>query len=239
MPFNIGGYIYNGGQAITADYVNIITRGLLLHVDSTAPSSYLGSGTTWFDLKNSNNGTLVNGVSYSDSAIRLNGTNGYITLPTTGFAPSTLTLDFWIKCHEYKSSYFWVVDTLDNPELRFSIESGKARALLYDNGAYIADMVSSATISLNTWYYISLSVQNNDFRLYVNGILDTVDTSGAYDGTPSGNAGEHTLGTYNRPGAGYNGYANVSYGVYRFYNRVLAAAEILQNYNVQKSRFGL
>ena len=51
--------------------------------------------------------------------------------------------------------------------------------------------------------------------------------------------GEHTLGTYNRPGAGYGGYANVSYGVYRLYDRVLTDTEILQNYNIQKSRFGL
>jgi hypothetical protein len=75
--------------------------------------------------------------------------------------------------------------------------------------------------------------------MYINGALDTADTAGTYTGGPSSNAGEHTLGTYNRPGAGFGGYANVSYGVYRFYNRVLLANEILHNYNIQKTRFGL
>ena len=55
----------------------------------------------------------------------------------------------------------------------------------------------------------------------------------------SGNAGEHTLGTYNRPGAGYGGYASVKIGSYRFYNRVLTAQEVTQNFNALKGRYGL
>jgi hypothetical protein len=76
-------------------------------------------------------------------------------------------------------------------------------------------------------------------NVYINGNQEIITTTGTYTGGPSGNAGEHTLGTYNRPGAGYNGYANVSYGVYRFYNRVLSANEISHNFNIQKTKFGL
>jgi hypothetical protein len=85
---------------------------------------------------------------------------------------------------------------------------------------------------------VTMTNQTNDFKLYINGVLDSTDSVGTYTGGPSGNAYEHTLGTYNRPGAGYEGYANVTYSVYRVYNRVLPAAEILNNYNIQKGRFG-
>ena len=53
MPFNVGGYIYNGTQADLQDYQNIITRGLVLHLDASALESYSGSGTSWFDIKDS------------------------------------------------------------------------------------------------------------------------------------------------------------------------------------------
>jgi hypothetical protein len=116
---------------------------------------------------------------------------------------------------------------------------GNAIAYIYDDGGYAALITSTTVFSLNTWYHVVMTGQVNDFKLYVNGVLDTQDTSGAYTGGLNGNVSEHTLGTYNRPGAGYGGYANVSYGVYRFYNRVLNANEVAHNYNVQKSRFGL
>jgi hypothetical protein len=240
MPFDIGGYIYNSSLADTQDYKNIITRGLILHLDASALESYPSSGTSWFDISgNGNNGTLTNGPTYSTNAIRLDGSNDYITLPTTGFAPPTNTTEFWIKCHEYKGAHFFVIDASDNPELRLSINGSKVVVQWYDDGTYIATFNSSANISLDVWYNISFTTQNNDFRLYINGILDTADTSGTYTGGVSSNAGEHTLGTYNRPAAGYNGYANVSYGAYRFYKRVLSPTEILHNYNIQKGRFGL
>ena len=239
MPFNIGGHIYNGTHADVEDYINIITRGLKLHYDASTVESYPGSGTSWYDISgNNNNGTLSNGPTFSTNAIRLDGVNDYISLPTSGVAPSTLTLEFWIKRHS-NLGYFFVIDNSDNPELRLQFSSGYVQLTWYDDSAYIASFSSVAAITLDTWYNVSVTSKNNDFRLYINGVLDTADTSGTYTGSPSGNAGEHTLGTYNRPGAGYGGYANVSYGVYRLYDRVLTDTEILQNYNIQKARFGL
>ena len=239
MPFNIGGYIYNGTHADVEDYKNVITRGLKLHYDASTVESYPGSGTSWYDISgNGNDGTLTNGPTYSTNAIRLDGSNDYISLPTTGFAPSTHTIEFWIKRHA-NGGYFLTIDNSDNPELRLQFAAGYTQLTWYDDSAYIASFSSVTAITLDTWYHICVTTQNNDFRMYINGALDTADTSGTYTGSPSNNAGEHTLGTYNRPGAGYGGYANVSYGVYRFYNRVLTDTEILQNYNIQKSRFGL
>lgn len=240
MPLNINGTTVTSNIIKSLEYRNITLSGLRLYYDMSIPACYNGTGTTIYDISaNGNNGTLVNGPTFANGAIRLDGVNDYLSLPTSGFAPATHTIDFWIQCHQYKTAHFFAVDTSDNPELRLSINGSKVVVSWYDDGAYIATFNSSANINLDTWYNISFTTQNNDFRLYINGTLDTADTSGTYTGGPSGNAGEHTLGTYNRPGAGYNGYANVSYGVYRFYNRVLSAPEILHNYNIQKARFGL
>jgi hypothetical protein len=51
---------------------SIVTDGLVLCLDAGNPKSYPGSGTTWTDLSgNGNNGTLVNGVGYSNGAVKI------------------------------------------------------------------------------------------------------------------------------------------------------------------------
>ena len=70
MPFNIGGYIYNGGIADPQDYYNIVNRGLAMNLDASAPSSYPGSGTVWSDISGqANNGTLTNGPTFSTDGV--------------------------------------------------------------------------------------------------------------------------------------------------------------------------
>ena len=239
MAFIIGGNVLNASMSDTQDYLNVIQSGLKMHLDASTLQSYPGSGTDWYDISgNNNNGILINGPTFSTNAIRLDGVNDYIFLPNLGFAPPAFTSELWIKRHA-NNGYFFVIHNSDNPELRMQFINGNVVSYFFDDGGYGAIITSIASITLDVWYHVVMTGQSNDFRLYINGTLDTADTLGTYTGGINGNAGEHTLGTYNRPGTGYGGYANVSYGAYRFYNRVLSANEILHNFNVQKGRFGL
>ena len=81
MPFNIGGYIYNGEQSNTQDYYNIITRGLVWQLDAGAPSSYPQTGTTWSDISGNNyTSQLINGPTFTTSnegGIVFDGSNDY------------------------------------------------------------------------------------------------------------------------------------------------------------------
>jgi hypothetical protein len=47
------------------------------------------------------------------------------------------------------------------------------------------------------------------------------------------------LGRANPTGTTYDGYFNGRIYSYKQYNRVLSAAEVLQNYNATKARFNL
>ena len=222
----------------------VVDSSLKLWLDAAQTTSYPGSGSTWTDLSgNANNGTLVNSPSFISNdgggCIQLDGINDYITLPTTGFAPASLTIDYWIK-RISDNGYFWLIDNSDQPELRMLFKSsGKLQIYFYDDGAYFSTALSNTTFSTGSWYNITATLTNGSQNVYINGNQEILTTTGTYTGGPSGNAGEHTLGTYNRPGAGYGGYANVRIGSYRFYNRVLTAAEVLQNYNALQSRYGL
>lgn len=211
------------------------TGGTITQHNNYTVHTFTSSGT--FTPIAKQNATLVNGPTFSNGAIILDGTNDYISLPVTGMAPATLTQEMWVKfTANGTGQYFCVIDKLDNPELRLSFSSAnKISFTWYDDGAYIASFDSTTILSINQWYHITATTQNNDFRLYINGVLDTADTSGTYTGSPSDTPSEHTLGTYNRVGASY---VNAAYSIYRVYNRVLPAGEILNNYNIQKGRFG-
>jgi hypothetical protein len=235
-----------GVQSIT-NTPSIITSNLLIYLDAANPLSYPGSGTVWTSLvSGGRNGTLVNSPTYTTDGggcIVLDGIDDHISMSTVGVAGSNLSIDYWIK-RNANNGYFWVIDNMDQPELRLLFAaSGKNSVLqpyLYDNGSYILTTASSTSFDSSLWYNICVTITNGSQKIYINGGTEIIVGTGSYDGAVSGdNAGEHTLGTYNRPGAGYGGYASVSIASYRFYNRVLTDQEVTQNFNALKGRFGL
>lgn len=222
---------------------DLIQDGLVLSLDASDRNSYVSGSTTWFDLSGLNNsGSLINGPTFNTGSlgsIVLDGTNDYITLPTVGFGLSSLTVDIWFKRYSTMTTgYLWVMDNFDQPELRLSFSGNKLNVQYYDNGAYIVNTLSTTDFNTALFYNVTTTVTNNSQIFYVNGTQEII-RSGSYDGNPLGNLFEQTLGAYNRPGLGYGGYASVQYGSYKVYNRVLSTQEVLQNYNAQKSKFGL
>ena len=244
--------IYNG-QSDSGDPIwvkfkfsppSIITSGLVIHLDAGDSTSYPGSGSTWFDLSpNGKNATLQNSPAFDSvdggGCFDFDASNDYISLSTTGVANPALTFEFWIK-KKGNGGYFIVMDRSDNPELRmiFNPSSGNLQAALYDNGAYFYSN-NVPTYTNGNWYHIVCTIKNGEQKIYANGNIVMSGTGTGYDGAPSGNVGEHTIGTYNRPGTGYGGYANIKIAQYRLYNKALSEDEVLNNWNVTKAKFGL
>ena len=83
----------------------IVTNGLVMCLDAGNTKSYPGSGTTWFNLCGSVNGTLVNGPTFSSvngGVIVLDGVNDYInTLSNSQYNYTTITISGWIKIPNY------------------------------------------------------------------------------------------------------------------------------------------
>ena len=87
---------------------NIVTSGLVYAIDAGSERSYPGSGTVATDLVGTNNGTLTNGVGFSNvngGTWDFDGVNDYIDIgnvnPATG---SAITLSAWIKLDSIPSS---------------------------------------------------------------------------------------------------------------------------------------
>jgi len=217
------------------------SSGLVFCLDPGNTKCYSGLGNTWNDISGySNNGSIVGGVTVDSDgggSFSLNGTNGYISCGTSNISSSTMTTETWIK-KKGDNGHFMVIDNFDQPELRLTFTSTGLLIQYYDNGAYFTNTTYNTSIDTNSWYNITSSIQNGSQKYYINGV-EILSSSGTYDGSPTTNVFEHTLGTYNRPGAGYNGYANVKIAVHKIYNRVLSASEVTQNFNSLRKRFGI
>jgi hypothetical protein len=246
MPLNISGSIVNAGIARTLNYKSIATRGLVFQLEAGASDSYPETGTSWFDLTTTTvSGSLNNGPVFSTASggyFSFDGTNDDVSISSILNA-YPFTVSFWAS-YPYSG---WApptdgLDQLINMSIagqRISIGTVKnpgwptGPVLMYGGSNHWSFDGSSALSTANQFYNVVWAVvANNDsnHKIYVNGVSQALtNNGGAHGGTAgwqiasNGQSSEYWIGTI----------ANVI-----VYNRVLSQAEVTQNYNAQKSRFG-
>lgn len=215
----------------------IVTSGLVLNLDAGNTASYPGSGITWTDLSgNGNNATLTNGPTYSSAnngSIVFDGTSNYGTVSnniTSG------TGDFAVSVWVYKtetSTNRYICDFGANGGTIGAI-SGKFFYYNPTTGAGSVLYTSGPTCNINTWYNIVISRISGTTYFYSNSSL-------ILSGTDAGNIGSSgtvlTIGNYGG-GGNYYHQGNIS-NILVYKNKGLSSAEVLQNYNVLRGRYGL
>jgi hypothetical protein len=96
----------------------------------------------------------------------------------------------------------------------------------------------STGLTINTWYQVVgvwTNVATNSFALYVNGNL-VGSNSHSYTSVKNTTSPLY-IGSFN--GGQFGQWLNGRMGVVRMYNKSLSGVEILQNYNADKSKYGL
>jgi hypothetical protein len=226
------------------DYPNIVTSGLTYLLDGGFIPSYPRTGTTWSDLSGNENSTsLVNQPTFNSSnngSIVFDGVNEYgltanILNPTANPNESVFA---WF----YPTSAGQIVSELGQAAINsgfhasnIEISSGGVFSFSIWHGSLTNKVVSSAS-SFNTWYYIGFTYTGTTFTAYINGV--SIGTA-TFTREPPTSALYYGLCAIDSTTMGTTGYAGGRMGNFMFYNRALSASEVLQNYNVQKSRFGL
>jgi hypothetical protein len=106
------------------------------------------------------------------------------------------------------------------------------------SGATLSVNSTNYSKTINTWHqlvYVFTNVATNTFQTFVNGSsIGTVNHSLASILNTSTNL---YIGSYNN--GEYAQYFDGKIGITRLYNRALTSAEVLNNYNVDKSKYGL
>jgi hypothetical protein len=221
---------------------NIITNGLVAYVDATNKDSYPGTGTTWYDLSgNGNNFTfsstpnVLNGLFNSGASVF-----AYRNAIPVDSSVNGYTLEACFKLNSSTGGGYQNITQNGggDPTRHMMWYNGGSNSFLalFHTPSFYNNI--SDTLSLNTWYYLQLSYNpagggSNGRRAWLNGVEKTVNNTAPGNATPSG---YFTIAVDSDL---VSNKSDTSYGFVRYYNRYLTEAEILQNYNAVKTRFGL
>lgn len=230
---NYEGYAEGQWINITSPVADIVTANLTLYYDYGNTSCYSGSGTSVNDLSTGNNdGTLTGGVSYSSSnsgIMNFTGSGSYIS--TSYQVPGTARSHFyWVK--------FSTLNHASGYQLSGTQQSGAYTYIGIQNGGQIYFYIGSSTggaigttLSANTWYQLGQVIDSSgQVAIYLNG--NSVYTTTASLGSTASSLFQ--VGAINN-----NHHVTGSMGIITVYNTNLSAAQITQNYDAAKNRYGL
>jgi hypothetical protein len=227
-----------GGRGVRTHPTGIVTDGLVLWLDAGTKPSYPGSGSTWTDLSgNRKNGTLVNGPTFSGSnggSIVFDGVNDYIsTVFNRGILGNQTTLSCWFKYSGTAGrTYSPIFGGIDGGGTEFFVgkDAGNTNIGVQD-GNYNAAFVTGSNAFNGDYHHIAYTYENGTGKIYLDGVLRN---TGSF--TKCNDAEQITIG-YEAELSGYLFVGNIA--LVNIYSRVLSSSEVLQNFNAQKSIFGL
>jgi hypothetical protein len=232
---------------------NIVTDGLVSAYDAASARSYPGTGTAWDDLSgNNNDGTLYNGVVYTTAnygTMEFDGSDDYMQadVSTTSLdGDPSFTADMFVKrrtgTNVGASNGFWGIGGVGqgNGISGWTPTQNLINLDVYDS----TRLATSVTYPENEWIHVvwtknGAGTETTNVKCYINGVETSLtktrnatianqfntSTAGVCLGRISANAS--------------NFYSPINVATYKIYNRALTAAEVLQNFNALKSRFGL
>jgi hypothetical protein len=227
----------DGAKIISnAPIATIVTNNLALHLDAGNASSYPGSGTTWTSLVNGYTGSLGTGVGYSASnggVITFNGTStSFVNLYTSASALVATTNNFSVEAwYQSNNNFPGIVRTgISSSGFVFGYFSGTTTA--WKVTKYGVVDLSGGTIPQNTsWHQVALTYSSTTgVRIYIDGALS---------GTAVNNNTNLQPGNEFSVGRSEAVTLNGSMGIFRWYSSVLSATDVLQNWNANRSRYGL
>jgi hypothetical protein len=220
----------------------IVLDGLVMCLDAANTKSYPGTGTTWSDLsENSMSGELVNSPTYNSSNL------GFFEFATTTLAkiPNNITLDtqtptveVWVKTNSLNQNGFWFEKGTVNTQYSLFQEGTtiKWRANLGSGFVNLVSVTSATYMTTTDWFQVVSTFATGDAKLYINA---SVVGTGTSTGTIATNSGGMSVGVYGGFSGSRGYYYNGNLAICRVYNRVLTAAEISQNFNALRGRFGI
>ena len=212
----------------------IVQQGLMLHLDAENPSSYAGAGTVWYDVSGNgynagmNNITPSNWVTYNGvKAFETNDTNNQnFTVGSFPFPQSGRTYEIWINSKSFSLGWqSWFDD-------------GGGERVLFGTSTNTMHVYPSVEVSANLvvgqWYQLLYTMVGG------NGTAVVVYKDGQSIGSGTyGYALSSGTGILFILGDSGSEITSCYCSTVRVYNRVLSAAEVLQNYNATKGKFGL
>jgi hypothetical protein len=230
----IQGVSLNG---VTVVDLPIISSGLQLYLDAGNPSSYPGSGTAWTDLSNnSRNGTLTNGPTYSSAdggSIVFDGTNDFVQC-SGSITATAATFVAWIRRNGSQGTYDGILSSRGTSVTGMQFYSSDQLGYIWNNAINTYTWNSGLTVPDLTWCMVAVSVTSTSATAYLcqsGGITSATNTVSHTSTTID----DIKIGQEEFGGRFFTG--NIATAM--IYDRALSAAEISQNFNALRGRYGI
>ena len=248
MSYLLNPYIFQG----------FLSNSLLV-LDAGNTTSYSGSGTTWYDLSGRGNNATMSNCTYGGSGtgayLIFNGTNSTANVPASSdfnISSKDFTITMWCYGDSamgtstvYHSVSEISVPSNDNfyhgiwrsglyPGADYSVMGGAAlfqTAVTGGGGAGYLGNASSTYSYLNKWTNVVFTRQGSNAYMYLNGSLWASRTF-----TAATNVSNYVYIGGNNDG-NRSWWGNIS--LYAIHDIAMTGTEILNYYNLYKSRYGL
>lgn len=219
---------------------SIVTSGLVLCIDSYNARCYSGSGSTAVDVSGNNNNMTIAGSPTYSSTQGWTFTNGstakYMIVNPMSMPTTTLSCEIWCKTTIATTGILSYASTAADNDW-----------LLYDPSnlsLYTAAGAATSGISITDGNWKQVVRTSNRTTgaevLYINGVAQYSTTLNA--GTLVTTGGALVLAQeQDSVGGGFD--ANQAFGgniaLFRLYNSILTADQVVQNFNASRGRFGI
>lgn len=208
----------------------IVTSGLVLCLDAANPRSYSGTGTSWNDVSGGGyTATLVNSPTYNAAGYFVFTGTQTATVTNPLFASQTATNQTWTV-----SAWLNVDDTTSQSLINFGIglypSYGANNSLLYMNDGVNDYYTYGGDIGNLGWKYVTFRFNNATGERTIYSNAANISTSGPnLTSTPRALNATSTIASNLR-----GNLAKIE-----IYNRVLTDAEVTQNFNAIRGRYGV
>jgi hypothetical protein len=225
-----------------------VTSNLVLYYDPSNLSSYPGTGTTINDLSGNGLNGSMSGITYTSPYFSYNGTSSQVRVadnPLLEPGSGDWTMEVWVNQAVLGNDV--VLGKFDNgglsQDVSYSIRTtnttyyaqlgsgiGTGSSLFVDSTFYVG--------TINTWYqivYVFTNVASNTLQTFVNGV--SIGSVGHSLASILNTANPLYIGSYN--GGEFAQWFDGKIGITRLYNAALTSTQVLQNYNADKSKYGL
>lgn len=221
----------------------IVTDGLVLHLDAGNRRSYPGTGTTWTDLSNLNNNASISGDPVFNTS-------------SLGFF--SLTSDFFNCSHNSSLNFtnnltVGIICSADSV-VDYASPFSKTSTWLWNDGFGIYQFTDNKIYFwINTWNaahrvsipkstfnltYLVCTYDGNNLKFYENGNLISVGSS--YSLNINNSAESLYIGKGQDIGTTLNSYTwPGKIALTSIYNRALTENEVKQNFNALRGRYGI
>lgn len=205
-----------------------VVDGLLFYHDLANVNTYDGSGNILYDISGNNiNSSLINSPSYSSSnfgSMNTNGTNQYIQTPLISAPTRERTVNMIYRFNSGQGSLWRVQDWR---ERIFST----VIVIIPDSSTYY---YVNAPVNDGNIHNICYSYSGTSLKTYRDGnLIESITMDSEMS------AGSYNFRFGNLSSGSSNYYSNLDYNHISFYNRQLSDAEVKQNFQAVRQRFGL